>query len=126
MTKKIAVDMLKNPQIRDVDEMPEIAGDSAFDKALEILKVLSGPELEIMTRTTPRMVEAVNVAYNLVSNFHSPYIAGRADQFMRLAVSMRGEGRKEIVDSLKAGASAVAMQAFDRGNNISYREMPED
>lgn len=124
--KKIAVDMLKNPQVRDVDEMPEIAGDSAFDKALEILKVLSGPELEIMTRTTPRLVDMVNVAYNLVSNFHSPYIAGRADQCMRLAVSMRGEGRREIVDSLKAGASAVAMQAMERSGNLSYYELPED
>ena len=49
------------------------------------------------------MVQAANVAYTMHSSFGSEFIRGKLDQIMRFAVSMGGEGRKEIVDSLRAG-----------------------
>ena len=126
MGKKIALELLKHPQTGEVQNMEELAGDSPYDKALDMLSVLSGPQLEIMTRTNPRMIEACNVAYNIFCNFHSEYIVGRVDQIMRFAVSMQGKGRTEVVESLKAGASAIAIQSIQRGNGMTYREMPED
>lgn len=127
MAKKIAIDLLKNPDYGEVNDMPSTVGDSPYDKALDMLSVLSGPQLEIMTRTNNRMVEACNVAFNICSNFHSEYIAGRVDQLMRFAVSLQGKGRTEVVDSLKAGAQAVAIQSYERGyGGLSYRELPDD
>lgn len=119
------MDMLKHPEVNDVGEMPTMAGDAPYDKAIELLSCLSGPQMEIMTRTNARMVEAGNVAYNICSNFHSEYIGGKADQIMRYAVSYQGKGRNEVVESLKAGAQAYAQQAMG-GWGMSYREIPDE
>lgn len=126
MAKKIALEMLKNPRVSEIGEMPTAEGDTPYDKAMDMLSVLSGPQLEIMTRTTPRMVEASDVAYNIYCNFHSEYIVGRFDKIMRFAVSMGGKGRGEVVDSLKAGAQAYVSQSYDRAGQMGFREIPED
>lgn len=126
MVRRIATDLLRNPQIRDVGDMPEAEGDTPYDKALDMLSVLQGPQLEIMTRTNARMIDAANVAYNIYMNFHSEYIIGRFNQIMRFAVSLQGKGRTEVVDSLKAGAAAVAIQSYERNQSYGYRDMPED
>lgn len=119
------MDMLKHPEVGDVGDMPVMEGDTPYDKAIDLLSVLSGPQMEIMTRTNARMVEAGNVAYNLYSNFHSQYIVGKVDQIMRFAVSFQGKGRGEVVDSLKAGAQAYAQQSMGWGG-MSYRDLPDD
>lgn len=103
MTERLSSDLLDNPEMPDVGEMPETLGETPYDKAYSLLSALEGKKLEIMTRTNPRLVQAANVAYNLTSSFGSRYISGKIDQLMRFAVSMGGEGRKEIVDSLRAG-----------------------
>lgn len=103
MTERVSADLLNNPDIPEVGEMPENLGETPYDKAYNLLSALEGRKLEIMTRTNPRLVQAANVAYNMTSSFGSLYIRGKIDQIMRFAVSMGGEGRKEIVDSLRAG-----------------------
>ena len=45
---------------------------------------------------------------------------------MRFAVSFQGKGRTEVVDSLKAGAQAAAIQNYGGYGGMSYRELPED
>ena len=126
MVKRIGAEMLKRPQLPEVGDMPTIMGDGPFDKAFEMLKVKSGPDLEIMTRTNARMVETAAVAYNIWCNFHSPYIAGRIDMIMRFAVSQKGKGRTEVVESLKAGAQAVQAEQYAANGNSGYREIEED
>ena len=103
MTERLATDLLDNPEMPDVGDMPETLGETPYDKAYNLLSALKGEKLEIMTRTNPRLVQAANVAYNITSAFGSQYISGKIDQLMRFAVSMGGEGRKEIVESLRAG-----------------------
>lgn len=103
MTDRLSTDLLNNPEVPEVAEMPENLGETPYDKAYNLLSALGGQKLEIMTRTNPRLVQAANVAYNMTSSFGSVYIRGKIDQIMRFAVSMGGEGRKEIVESLRAG-----------------------
>lgn len=103
MTERLSSDLLDSPEVPDVGEMPESIGMTPYDKAYDLLSALGGQKLEIMTRTNPRLVQAANVAYNITSSFGSRYIGGKINQIMRFAVSMGGEGRKEIVESLRAG-----------------------
>ena len=103
MSERLSSDLLSNPEVPEVSEMPEMLGETPYDKAYNLLSALEGRKLEIMTRTNPRLVQAANVAYNITSSFGSRYIGGKIDQLMRFAVSMGGQGRKEIVESLRAG-----------------------
>ena len=100
---RTATDLLDAPLMPEAGEMPETMGETPYDKAYDLLSALRGEKLEIMTRTNPRLVQAATVAYNMISSFGSQYVAGKIDQLLRFAVSMKGEGRKEIVDSLRAG-----------------------
>lgn len=126
MVKRLGIDLLKNPTIKDIGDMPHGPAESPFDKALDTLTVQEGPPMELMTRANPRLINAATVAYTMIKSFDSDYIRGKIGQIMRLAVSQNGRGRQEIVDSLKAGASAVAIQAFERNQNYTFREAPEE
>ena len=103
MTERMSTDLLNNPDMPEIGDMPENLGETPYDKAYNLLSSVGGKNLEIMTRTNPRLVQAATVAYNITASFGSPYIRGKIDQLLRFAVSMKGEGRKEIVDSLRAG-----------------------
>lgn len=64
-----------------------------------------GTKLEINTRANPKLVNAVAFGYVYTTRFHSSYVQGRLDELMRLAVSMDGKGRNELIDCLRAGGS---------------------
>ena len=98
-----ATELLDDPQVPEVGEMPETVPDTPYAMAFGLLSALGGEKLEIMTRANPRLVQAAQVSYCMVAQFGSSYIAGENDQLGRYAVSIQGEGRKEIVDSLRAG-----------------------
>lgn len=129
---RLATDLLDNPSIPDVGDMPETAiAETPYDKAYTLLSALGGKKLEIMTRTNPRLVEAATVGYNLVASFGSPYIQGITDQLMRFAVSMGGEGRKEIVESLRAGgdmpdAYYEVQSGRERGPQKTFTDAVDD
>lgn len=65
----------------------------------------SGPQLEIMSRTTPRMVEAAQVGFIYSSMLGSSYVSRRIDQILRLGISASGAGRNDMIEALKAGGS---------------------
>ena len=98
-----ATDLLTDPQVPEVGDMPETMPDTPYGMAFNLLSALKGEELEIMTRSNPMLIKAAQVSYCMVAQFGSGYIAGENDQLGRFAVSLKGEGRKEIVDSLRAG-----------------------
>lgn len=98
-----ATELLSDPQVPEVGDMPETVPETPYGMAFSLLSALKGEELEIMTRSNPRLVQAAQVSYCMVAQFGSLYIAGENDQLGRFAVSLHGEGRKEIVDSLRAG-----------------------
>lgn len=103
MTERIATDLLSDPSFPEIGEMPEMISGTPYDKAYNLLSSIDGKNLEIMTRTNPRLVQAATASYTLGAAFGTMYIKGKTDQLLRFAVSMGGEGRKEIVDSLRAG-----------------------
>lgn len=103
MAERLSTDLLSDPAFPEVGDMPENIGETPYHMAFGLLSSLRGEKLQIMTRANPGMAQAINVAYNMIASFGSQYIAGEIDTIMRLGVSMKGEGRKEIVDSLRAG-----------------------
>lgn len=98
-----ATELLTNPAVPEVGEMPDTVPETPYGMAFTLLSSLGGETLEIMTRSNPRLVQAAQVSYCMVAQFGSSYIAGENDQLERFAVSLGGEGRKEIVESLRAG-----------------------
>lgn len=98
-----ATELLNNPAVPEVGEMPDTMPETPYGMAFNLLSSLGGEKLEIMTRSNPRLVQAAQVSYCMVAQFGSSYIAGENDQLERFAVSLGGEGRKEIVESLRAG-----------------------
>lgn len=98
-----ATELLTDPLIPEAGDMPETVPETPYAMAFGLLSALGGEKLEIMTRANPRLVQAAQVSYCMVAQFGSLYIAGENDQLGRYAVSVQGEGRKEIVDSLRAG-----------------------
>lgn len=107
------MELLSNPIYSD-DE-PKGSQDTPFDKAYASLTVTGGRRLEMMTRATPKLAQAIGVSYNMMFNYQSAYIKGRIDTLMRIHVSMGGKGRSEIVQSLQSG-SGVPGEFYDQGN----------
>lgn len=69
------------------------------------LTVEEGKPLDITTRTTPGLGDAAQFANAWVYRYGSTYAAGRVDLVKRLAISMNGEGRRDLIDALTAGGS---------------------
>ena len=88
-----------------------------FDQAFGALTTTGGPKLELLTRANKKLSIAIDRTYNRCFNFHSMYLRGRIDTLMRLAVSMGGKGRAEIVDSLRAGSGVPDSFYSERGGD---------
>lgn len=107
--------MAKSPASMEYDPARSAQSKEApVQTAFKYLTTESGPSLQLMTRTNPIMVKACQMAYifdraikypdaegNLTQG--NPYVAGYVDQIMRLAVSMDGKGRGEIIQALGEG-----------------------
>lgn len=107
-------------------------GDTPFDRTHDALMTTGGKKLELLTRTTPKLAQAVAVGYTMIANFKSAYLQGKIDTLMRLHVSMGGKGRAEMVQSLQAGAG-VPGEYYDANNasknsfiDIEDEEIPND
>lgn len=107
-------------------------GDTPFDRTHDALMTTGGKKLELLTRTTPKLAQAVSVGYTMIFNFKSMYLQGKIDTLMRLHVSMGGKGRAEMVQSLQAG-SGVPGEYYDASNanknsfiDIEDEEIPND
>lgn len=115
-------ELMENPRLpQSRGEMPM---ETSYDKALNILTVIEDEPLEIMTRATPISAKASAVAYSMCFTFRSRYTKGRIDQINRLAVSMGGKGRDEIVRSLSANSGAFEIPGGDMGGADSSPFMP--
>ena len=110
-----ASDLLDNYNPTVFDDSVPSNGDTPYDKTYDALMTTGGKRLELLTRTTPKLAQAVSVGYTMIANFKSSYLQGKIDTLMRLHVSMGGKGRAEMVDSLKAG-SGVPDAYYDASN----------
>lgn len=125
-----AIDLLDAPIIEEDDSG---GGDGTpFDKAYTSLTVTGGKRLELMTRSTPKLAQAIAAAYPMTYNYRSRYLQGKIDTIMRIHVSMGGKGRAEMVQSLQAG-SGVPGEYYDASNpnknsfiDIEDEDVPND
>ena len=105
----------------------EIVGEqeTSYSKALGVLTETEGPLLEMMTRTNPVSARAFAINFAMISTFRSNFIAGQDDLLKRALVSMGGEGRKEVVNSLSANSGAFDMPGNDNGPPM-FQPAPEE
>lgn len=83
---------------------PSAPSDTPFDKALGLLSVTEGDLLEITTRADARVIEACRVVYTMDAAFHSPYLAGKKNQLLRLRIAQDGKMREETIRALSSGS----------------------
>jgi len=110
-------ELMENPRLPMAQN--DIPSETSYDKALNILTVTEDEGLEIMTRATPISAKASAVAYSMIFTFRSRYTGGRINQINRLAVSMGGKGREEIVRSLSANSGAFEIPGQEGGADSS-------
>ncbi len=86
-----------------------------------------GEDLELTTRLTTQMARAVSMGHLFGSpiSFNSVWVISRTDQLMRLAVSMGGEGRKDLIEALRAGGR-VPDAAFGKGSGEQFYDVEDD
>ena len=117
--RKKATDLFEGPpQTED-----RKAQDPPVSKGMEILSTLDGVRLETVTRTNRQIVEGITAGSAYVARYNSPYIQARRDRLMRLAISMGGKGREEIIEIVKAGGQ-MADAYYERdasGSGLDYR-----
>ena len=88
--------------------------EAPIQTAYKYLTVTEGETLELMTRTNPTLAKACHLGYifnttiahddeNGNPEYGNPYVAGYIEMQERLAVSMAGKGRQELIDALGQG-----------------------
>lgn len=88
--------------------------EAPIQTAYKILTVTEGLLLELMTRTNPTLARACHLGYIFCTTiahdgpgglpeFGNPYVESYIELQERLAVSMSGKGRQELIDALGAG-----------------------
>lgn len=84
------------------------------------LTVEDGKALEITTRTTGIMADAAQFCLIYTDRFNSRYAAGRIGQIERLAISMGGQGRRDLIDALSAGGAVPGEYYSDTPKKKDY------
>lgn len=77
--------------------------DPPVSKGLGYLTTVEGTSMEVLTRTTPKIVRAIDAGTVYVARYQSAYIQKRIEQIERLAVSNGGLGRDELIRMIEAG-----------------------
>lgn len=99
MARRSADSLIDNPVFQQQAQPPELPVRTALSK----LTTTKGDDLEMTTRATPQIVRAAQVGYIYARIYGSSYIQGRVEQMERLAVSMGGQGRRDLIDTVEAG-----------------------
>lgn len=99
MGRRSADELRDDPNVRP----RQAKRDLPVNTALGQLTTLSGQGLEITTRTDTALAHAAAFAYIYASVYHSAYVQGRIEQVERLAISREGAGRRDLIDTVKAG-----------------------
>ena len=84
------------------------------------LTVEEGRPLEITTRTTGIMANAAQFCLIYTNRYGSAYAADRIGQIERLAISMGGQGRRDLIDALQAGGSVPGEYYSDTPKKKDY------
>ena len=121
--RRDAEELLDEPNISFTDTNGMADMETPFHQAIDLLAVTRGEELELMTRATKSIADAAAIGYNMIFRFNSRYIKGRIEQLERLAVSIQGQGRDEVVRSLQAGSGVPdSFYEMQVGSNTGYTQ----
>lgn len=116
MGRRPANDLRENPRIQlEQDTRPELPVKAIVGH----LTVEDGAELELMTHTTPAVVRAARIGYIYARVFRSSYVAGSVEQIERLAVSVGGQGRRDLIDAVEAGGKVPDAYYGEQGRKSS-------
>lgn len=115
--KKSGEELMDEPQFTDYSTN---MGETPFNSTMDALLETKGERLEMLCRATRQIAEAASISYNMHFRFRSKYIAGKIEQIERLSVSINGQGRSEIVQSLQAG-SGVPGEFYESGQPSSQQ-----
>lgn len=108
--KKTGSDLLEEAismdSFDDVDESVNNVRtqETPFNQAFSALTQTGGNILQMMARMTPELAIALERSYLRYCKYQSDYISGRSNLLLRISVSNGGEGRKEMIEAVKAGA----------------------
>lgn len=111
MPKISGKDLLDNPQDEYDEEVGEMqsVSDTPFDKGFGLLSETQGERLEIMTRTNPAIARAGSIALAYKHRFpNNKFIQALYEQTERHAISIGGQGRKEVAVTVQAFSGATA------------------
>ena len=128
--------MAKNPTELTPVEIPKKEEKEApIQTAYRYLTTIDGRMLEIMTRSNLTMSRAVHLGYIFDTTiahrtkqglmFGNAYVSGYIAQVERLAVSMAGEGRKELIAALDAGGK-LPDSYYGKGPGQTFQVLDED
>lgn len=84
------------------------------------LTVEDGKPLEITTRTTAVIANASQFCLIYTFRFNSKYAQARIGQIERLAISMSGQGRRDLIDALQAGGAVPGEYYTDGAKKRDY------
>lgn len=90
------------------------------------LTVEDGKPLEITTRTTGIMADAAQFCLIYTRRWNSTYAGDRIGQIERLAISMGGQGRRDLIDALQAGGSVPGEYYTDAPKKKDYPVFTSD
>lgn len=126
---KTSKDLIDAPQPIDNKKDKE----APIQTAYRYLTTTDGALLELMTRANPTLARAAHLGYIFNTTilhdtpdgaqFGNAYVAGYIEQIERVAVSMNGGGRRELIDALTAGGRLPDSYYMDKKpNSFTYED----
>lgn len=122
--------MPKNPQ--SLKRSPKFAVKSKPDLPINsVVREMvnqSGPSLELTTRCTQQLAFAAAMGhlYGADISFGSDWVKSRIDQLLRLAVSIDGHGRQDLIAALAAGQIPGEYYTDDKQREFSFIEEADE
>lgn len=114
---KSASDLENNPRIQlNEQQLPELP----IKSIAAALTKTEGAELDISTRTTPAMADAIAFGYPFVQLFGDEYVQNLITKIECLAISQNGQGRRDLIDCLQAGGTVP--DAYYTGGQKSNKD----
>ena len=88
--------------------------DPPLTVVLDYLTTTEGEQLEVLTKTTPMLASAalIGLIYTKTiidegsDSVGCEYVSSRVEQIERMAISMDGKGRDDLISALSAGKGA--------------------
>lgn len=74
-------------------------------KALRALLSEDGAALDLTTHASGALVRALDIGNVYVAAFKLDYVRERLERLERVAVSVNGQGRRDLIDAVQAGGN---------------------